>query len=168
MNKPAQSDASWPPIIVSMKVPAWVRVRDSVLAVVGWLIVQDLILDFWILMYDWLKDPIFELAPADAPDWDAIASRLAPFVIFSAILVAGIVLTALQRKRLIARSLESASSSTRTADTAGEMLLLADTSSVDLQSVRSADVHIDHQGAIERVTPRSGIERRSSSALAAP
>lgn len=155
MNKPAQN-RPWPPIILSANIPVWTRVRDGLLAIVGWLIVQDLLLDFWVLMYDWLKDPIFELAPADSPDWSAIGARLAPFAIISGLLVTGIVLTAMQRRGLITRSLETESAKKNAALATGDTLGSPDSPTHELQCLRIADVHIDARGGIERVTPRSG------------
>jgi hypothetical protein len=151
VNRPP-SGRTWPPIVISASVPFWIRARDILLAIIGWMIVQDLLIDFWVLMYDWLKDPIFELDPADSPDWAAIVDRLAPFATLSALLVAGIALTAIQRRRLIARTLASAS---QPAADASEISNNEGAAS-HLQRLRVADVHIDADGGISRVEPRSG------------
>ncbi len=153
MNAPPPPNPTWPPIISSARVPLWVRIRDMLLAIGGWLIVQDLLLDFWILMYDWLKDPIFELAPEDAPDWDAILMKLDPFLMASGALVCLILIVAWWRRRFIVRSLKPASPPVPVVANEGGDTAAALTA---IQRLRCADVHIDQAGAIERVESRSG------------
>ncbi len=162
MRKPHPIEP-WPPIIILSDIPLWVRFRDGALALIGWLILQDLLYDFWVLMYDWLKYPIFILAPEDSPDWVAILDKLRPFLIGGGVVVAGIVLTAISRRRLIAMSLHATERQPPTYIGDFHSMQVSNETHDTLQGLRSADVHVDAAGDIAQVGARGApVDQRSS------
>ena len=154
MNSPQDPKTAWPPIIVKTDMSVWLRLRDAALAVVGWIILQDLLFDFWVLMYDWLKYPIFILDPNDAPDWDAIYARLEPFLIGAAVLVASIVVTGVWRRKFIGRSHDAADGGPAGLEPDFHVMHLSADSLSELQRLDSADVYVNEQGDIDQVRAR--------------
>ncbi len=150
-RKPIQP---WPPIIIRTDLPLWVRARDLGLAVIGWVVLQDLLYDFWVLMYDWLKYPIFVLDPEDAPDWDAIYARLEPFVLAGGAIVASIIVTAIWRRRHIARGIHQIKQSKNALPEHQSVMHLSAQTASELHRLRSVDVYVDAAGEISEVKAR--------------
>jgi hypothetical protein len=154
---PPASRPEWPPIIIRTDLPFWVRLRDLGLAIIGWVVLQDLLFDFWVLMYDWLKYPMFILAPEDTPDWDAILTRLDPFLIAGGAVVAGIAGTALWRRRHIGRRIGSSRPGTPAAATETRASQISTETAAGLHGLKSVDVHIDAAGHISEFKPRPAL-----------
>ncbi len=159
MNRPPAPFDHWPPIIADGRLSVLIRLRDIGLAVLGWLIVQDLLLDLWVLLYDWLKDPIFILAPEDTPDWEAIFQKIDPFLITAGLLMASIVVTALLRVRAIRRAIHNTLpevDETAAARFTGEAAIDHGPVSA-LRQLRMADVHVSPDGRIERFSDATAV-----------
>jgi len=62
MKTPARSDPDWPPIIDSRKVGPIIRVRDTVLTVIAWIILVALLWEFCYLLWDYFSYPVFQLS----------------------------------------------------------------------------------------------------------
>ena len=89
------------PPIIRTRVPAWMRIRDVLLTLGAWLLIGYFLREGLHLVYDYLREPMFELTTATAPDWGEIWGRLRGFVLLAAMLVVWITFWALDsRKRL--------------------------------------------------------------------
>jgi hypothetical protein len=150
----ADRPPTWPPIIIRTDLPLWVRARDLGLAVIGWVVLQDLLYDFWVLMYDWLKYPIFVLDPKDAPDWDTIYARLEPFLLAGGAIVFSIIVTAIWRRRHIARSIDLQKPTPGSLSAGVHPMQVSSRSVSELHQLRSVDVYVDAAGDIAEVRAR--------------
>lgn len=144
----------WPPLIVNARLSRWVIARDLAISLIGWFVVVDLLHDFWLLIYDWLKDPIFVLAPEDTPDWDRLWWRIHPFVYVSTFIVTAILVLGIWRRKVIARNIAH-----HVCDAAHEdaMYRLYGVEPADVttwHAMKCVDVHVDDSGHIRDVVPR--------------
>lgn len=106
MSLSREPTLNWPPIIDGAKRSYFLVFRDILLTFIGWLILGDLLRDFWVLVYDWLKPPIFILAPEDAPDWVQLWHLYRPFTLASCLIIIGVISTAIWRRKIIIRTIE--------------------------------------------------------------
>lgn len=97
----------WPPILINRHRSFWIVVRDIVITLLGWLILAGLLQDFWALIYNWLKYPIFVLDPEDSPDWHSLWERFHPFAIVASFLIISILSISYWRRHVIGRTIES-------------------------------------------------------------
>jgi hypothetical protein len=78
--KSSKLNIQWPPIIQSLSVPLFIKLRDGLLTMVAWIILFSVLHDLWWLLYDFLSDPIFHLTRQQAPDWHEIWEKMSRFV----------------------------------------------------------------------------------------
>ena len=153
-----QSDTEVNPyLIVRSTKSSAIVFRDFLLTVLCWLLVIALLKDVWILIYDFLKDPIFVLLPLDTPDWQSIWNRLKLFVYVSIVSIAWVLALATYRYNVSRRTHHQFK-----AWAAHDLHTLADyaeqygsVAQVPWHSYRHADIHFDSNDEIIGVTERS-------------
>ena len=106
MNDSPKYSLTWPPIIQGAKRSVVLRARDLLLTMLCWLILINLLEALWVLIYKWLKPPIFTIAPEDIPDWLSIWEALYSFVLATGFIVAGVLIAAIWRRNVIGRTIE--------------------------------------------------------------
>ena len=104
MKTPARSDPDWPPIIDSRKVGPIIRVRDTVLTVIAWIILVALLWEFCYLLWDYFSYPVFQLSRTHSLDWHAFVDRIGGFASLSLLLVLWLTFWGFLRHRELRRT----------------------------------------------------------------
>jgi poly-beta-1,6-N-acetyl-D-glucosamine biosynthesis protein PgaD len=84
--KPDTSPA-WPPVIEFGRAPWWVRLRDTVLTVAGWLFVIYVLRDLPVVLVDYFSRPFFELDPEHPLSVREFWERMATFAFLAVVVM---------------------------------------------------------------------------------
>lgn len=99
-----QSD--WPPLIYSANIPLYIRIRDVLITLFGWVLIIDLLEDIWVLVTQWLHVNVFrrtvQFEHLLANLWDNIHG----FFYMSMLMVALIVLVGLSRHQSVRKPVQ--------------------------------------------------------------
>lgn len=93
--------SNWPPILNSNYVPWWVKMRDTFLTIVAWLIILATFHSQLWLIFEYFSDPIFELSSTTTPQWSKIWQKLSRFFYIALGLVSWICFLAISRRKII-------------------------------------------------------------------
>jgi poly-beta-1,6-N-acetyl-D-glucosamine biosynthesis protein PgaD len=104
MKTPPRSDPGWPPIIDSRKVGPIIRVRDTVLTVIAWIILVALLWEFCYLLWDYFSYPVFQLSRTHSLDWHAFVDRIGGFALLSLLLVLWLTFWGFLRRKELRRT----------------------------------------------------------------
>ena len=100
---------AWPPLIYDAHIPWYIRLRDLVITLIGWVLVIDLLEDIWVLITQWLHVNVFrrkvELEHLFFVLWDNVHS----FFYISILMSVVVVLVGLASYRTIRRPLSQQS-----------------------------------------------------------
>jgi hypothetical protein len=86
MKTPAPSKPDWPPIIGTGITP-FIRLRDTILTVIAWILVVVLLWEVLELLWDYFDDPIFALTKTHSLSWLGLLDRIGNFALVSLLLV---------------------------------------------------------------------------------
>ena len=89
------------PLIHGEAIPRWVRVRDAVITLAAWVAVLWWTRGALLLLWDWLRAPVFELSSQRPPDWPRIWALLAPFFGVAALLAAWLFFWSRRRRHIL-------------------------------------------------------------------
>ena len=151
-----QEPADYSHFLIRREKTFYIVCRDYLLMLTGWLIVCLMLTDVWLMLFDYLKDPIFSFLPTEQPDWVSIWNRLSTFVYCSIFMVVWIVGASVKRYRMIKRGhIEYTDHEERDAERIAEhALMLGGMAALNWHVIRNADVHFDERGEVILVTER--------------
>ena len=149
--------ADYSHFLITREKTLYIKCRDFFLIVTGWLIVCLMLTDVWLMLFDYLKDPIFSFLPSEQPDWIAIWNRLSSFLYCSLFLILWIVGASVKRYQMIKRDhQEFTDIEERDAERIAEQaLLLGGMAAMNWHVMSNADVHFDERGEVILVTERN-------------
>ncbi len=104
MKTPAPSKPDWPPIIGSGKVTPFIRLRDTILTVIAWILVAALLWEVFELLWDYFSYPIFTLSKTHSLSWTALLDRIGNFALVSLSLVLWLTFWGFVRRKQIRRT----------------------------------------------------------------
>lgn len=96
----------WPPLIYSANIPLYIRIRDVLITLLGWILIVDLLEDIWVLVTQWLHVNVFrrtvEFEHLLTNLWDNIHG----FFYMSMVMVVLIVLVGLSRHQSVRKPIK--------------------------------------------------------------
>jgi hypothetical protein len=104
MKTPDPSKPDWPPIIGSGKVTPFIRLRDTILTVIAWILVAALLWEVFELLWDYFSYPIFTLSKTHSLSWTALLDRIGNFALVSLSLVLWLTFWGFVRRKQIRRT----------------------------------------------------------------
>jgi poly-beta-1,6-N-acetyl-D-glucosamine biosynthesis protein PgaD len=122
------------------------RVRDYAITLLAWGVLAWLLRDAVLLLVDWLRDPIFELTTQEAPDWERIGRRLAPFLASAGMLAAWLLFWALRRRHVLAMQFDPAQPPPFEADRQAAFFGMDPAEARRWPGLRVATIHFDEHG----------------------
>ena len=151
-----QEPADYSHFLIRREKTFYIVCRDYLLMLTGWLIVCLMLTDVWLMLFDYLKDPIFSFLPSEQPDWVGIWNRLSTFVYCSVFLVVWIIGASVKRYRMIKRDHhEYTDREERDAERIAEQaLMLGGMAALNWHVMSNADVYFDERGEVIRVAER--------------
>ncbi len=104
MKTPAPSKPDWPPIIGSGKVMPFIRLRDTILTVIAWILVAALPWEVFELLWDYFSYPILTLSKTHSLSWTALLDRIGNFALVSLLLVMWLTFWGFVRRKQLRRT----------------------------------------------------------------
>lgn len=134
----------------------FVFIRDILLILLGWVIVFLMLTDIWLVLVDYLNDPIFDFLPGEKPDWNSIWDRLSIFIYVSTTLIISVLYSCVKRYQIIRHEhhIYTESEQKVAQRIAQESFRLGGMAHMDWHAMIDADVHFDAKGEVVLVTER--------------
>ena len=144
-------EASWPPLIYHARVPLYIKLRDLLITLAGWLLIVDLLEDIWVLITQWLHLAVFKRKVEVDHLMLTLWGNIHEFFYLSMTFVAVVVLAGVSRRNLLRRPIEGHDLSNVVREHPVDQTFVASspasrpTSRLVFASVDSAgDVHLRH------------------------
>ena len=114
-TEPTQNstDQPWPPLIYHAHVPFYIKVRDVLITLAGWLLIVDLLEDIWVLVTQWLHLTVFKRKVEVDHLLLTLWSNIHEFFYVSMAFVAVVVLVGLSRRHVLSRPIDDIRSRTK-------------------------------------------------------
>ncbi len=102
MKTPQRPD--WPPIIGTGKITPFVRVRDTILTVIAWILVIALLWEVIDLLWDHFSYPTFAFSKTHSLSWLGLLDRIGKFALVSLSLVLWLTFWGFVRRKELRRT----------------------------------------------------------------
>jgi hypothetical protein len=103
---PKSTDKLWPPLIYHAHVPLYIKVRDVLITLAGWLLIVDLLEDIWVLVTQWLHLTVFKRKVEVDHLLFTLWGNIHEFFYVSMAFVAVVVLAGLSRRHVLRRPVD--------------------------------------------------------------
>ena len=141
---------AWPPVILSHRGSAWIRVRDHVLTIAAWCVLGWRTRLGLGMLLDYVTDPLFELTWHAPPDWPVIWAALGPFLGIAALLASWIFIRGRRRHLILAQQFDPTQPASLELDVHAAQWGLALGDMARLRGRRVATVRFEEDGRIVR------------------
>lgn len=101
------TEQAWPPLIYHAHVPLYIKVRDVLITLVGWLLIVDLLEDIWVLITQWLHLTVFKRKVEVDHMLFTLWGNIHEFFYLSMAFVAVVVLAGLSRRHVLRRPFDA-------------------------------------------------------------